>query len=244
MSLNFKKLEKNSPMFPDSIKQYFGKRKYNDLYYLGNIDLLQKRKIAFSGSRKCSEKGLGITKDMVKMLVEHDIVFVSGGAKGVDHEVHLTALENKASTIFVIPEGINNFKPKKELKEFWDMDEEGIWDRVLVISPFEPDDIWKSFRAMERNDYILALSNALVAVEAGETGGTLDAGKKALKKSMPTFTVKYESPDELYAGNEILLQKGAYPIKKNINTNRANISGLLGEIEKYSHKYPQPEFAI
>ncbi len=232
--MKFSKLEKNDALFPKSIKEYFGNRKYNDLSYLGNIDLLNRRKIAFSGSRNCSEKGLHITKDIVKQLIEHDIVFVSGGAKGVDHEVHLTALENNGCTIFVIPEGIKHFNPKKELRKFWDF--ESVWDKVLIISPFKPDDVWKGFRAMQRNDYILALADALFAVEAGEKGGTLDAGQKALKKGMPTFTVKYQQFVDSALGNKILLEKGAMPIQKNTITNRANLSQLLMASEKYSHK--------
>ena len=241
--MNFKKLSKDDVLFPKSIKEYFGNKKYNDLYYLGNIELLKKRKIAFSGSRNCSEKGLSIAKDVVEQLVEYDIVFVSGGAKGLDHEVHLTALENNGQTIFVLPEGINHFKPKKELKKFWDF--KGIWDNVLIISPFNPDDVWKSYRAMQRNDYILSLSDALFAVEAGEKGGTLDAGQKALKKGMPTFTVNYQMFEDSCVGNKFLLSQGAKPIQKNIKTNRANLNTLLLDSERYSHKYVyQKEFGI
>lgn len=63
---------------------------------------------------------------------------------------------------FVLPEGINHFRIKKILAGFWD------WNRVLVISQFEPEDSWQTFRAMTRNQLIIALSHAMVVIEASE----------------------------------------------------------------------------
>ena len=45
------------------------------------------------------------------------------------------------------------------------------WDRVLVVSQFQPDEPWKAFRAMTRNQLIIALSRVMIVIEAGENGG-------------------------------------------------------------------------
>jgi len=44
---------------------------------------------------------------------------------------------------------------------------------------------------MERNKVIVDISNVTIVIEAGATGGTLDAGMTALKQQMPLFVVTY-----------------------------------------------------
>ncbi|WP_435525353.1 DNA-processing protein DprA [Chryseobacterium indoltheticum] len=78
----------------------------------------------------------------------------------MDLKTHYTSLKNDGSTIIVLPEGLENFKIKKILKDVWD------WERVLVISEYLPNAIWSVSRAMERNSTIVALSNLMVLIEA------------------------------------------------------------------------------
>ena len=53
-----------------------------------------------------------------------DIAVVSGYASGVDIQTHYWALKSGGTTIIVLPEGINKFYIKKELKDVWD------WNRA------------------------------------------------------------------------------------------------------------------
>jgi DNA processing protein len=63
---------------------------------------------------------------------------------------------------------------------------------------------------MTRNAVISGLSRALVVVEAGETGGTLAAGLHALDRGQPVLVLQlFGAP----VGNQILLDKGATPIR-------------------------------
>ena len=192
------------------------------LSYIGNINLLSKRKVGFCGSRKVSVKGIAITEDCVEQLANRKICVVSGYAQGVDFVAHETALRNGASTIIVLPEGIECFKIKKELKNVWD------WDRVLVISEFLPKDSWTIGRAMSRNSTITGLSEIFVVIEAGNTGGSLDAGLKILKKGIkPVFVPQYKVVPESAQGNDILINNGAIPIKMKQDTGRANLHQLF-----------------
>lgn len=192
------------------------------LSMIGNINLLSNRTVGFSGSRKVSEKGIAITKDCVDQLSqEKSLSIVSGYAQGVDKEAHYTALASGGSTIIVLPNGISSFNVRQELKDVWD------WDRVLVISEYLPKDKWSVSRAMNRNNTIIGLSDIMVVVEAGLTGGSLDAGLRTLEDSKPLYVPLYSDYPESALGNKVLLERGAKCIRRSRQSNRANVMALL-----------------
>lgn len=192
------------------------------LSMVGNINLLTNRKVGFSGSRKVSEKGKAVTRDCVEQLsVIKDVSIVSGYAQGVDKEAHYSALKVGGSTIIVLPNGISSFYVRQDLKDVWD------WNRVLVISEYLPKDKWSISRAMNRNSTIIGLSDTMVVVEAGVTGGSLDAGLRALADGKPLFVPVYCDYPESALGNMILLERGAKGIKRSKQSNRANVMALL-----------------
>lgn len=217
-------------LYPVDLKKTLSKNAPTVISTIGNIDLVKKNRVGFCGSRKASDKGMEVAKDCVEQLVEKNVVIVSGYAAGIDEQTHLTALRNGGSTIIVLPEGINGFRIKKELKAVWD------WDRVLVISEFAPNAIWSAGRAMQRNNSIIALSDIIILIEAGETGGSMEAGKKTLELGKYLFAPVYQGMPENAKGNQILLNKGAFPLKKSAATMRANLSKVF-ELIKNNAKY-------
>ena len=54
--------------------------------------------------------------------------------------------------------------------------------RLLVISSFDPDDRWQTFKAQERNPLIYALGDKVFIAESGEKGGTMNGALKALSE--------------------------------------------------------------
>ncbi len=218
--------------YPAELRAFLSQRAPSVLAYIGNVELLKKKKIAFSGSRKVSDKGLWITRDCINQLSrDKDICVVSGYAAGVDMTAHYTALKNGLSTIIVLPEGISHFSIRKELQPVWDI------DRVLVISEFLPSDQWMEGRAMQRNKTIIGLCNAVVVVEAGDTGGSMDAGKQTLDGGKKLFVPKFATPPRSALGNAKLLERGASPLAMNSATCHTNIKELWRTIQtkpKYS----------
>lgn len=213
-------------LYPNSLRDILSQRAPSVLSYIGNIDLLKKKKIAFSGSRKASEKGLWITRDCVKQLAtDKDICIVSGYAAGIDITAHYAALNDGLSTIIVLPEGISHFTIHKELQPVWDL------DRVLVISEFFPNDKWLEGRAMQRNKTIIGLCDAIVVVEAGEKGGSIDTGRQTLQLGKKLFVPQYAQPPVSALGNALLLQGGAQPLAMSPLTRQTNLAGLWHAIQ-------------
>lgn len=218
------KLEISDKMYPIKLKEIYGNNPPSPLYFHGNIILLNKPSIGFCGSRKASDKGLEVARDCSQQAAKHDIVVVSGNAAGIDQEIHYNALESGGETIFVLPEGINHFKIKPSLRSVWD------WNKCLVISQFLPDDTWKVYRAMARNKLIIALSKIMVLIEAGEKGGTINAGLEALKSKTVLYVAEYENMSENGKGNKELLEIGAKRLAKSRSTGKANMENIFREM--------------
>ena len=94
-----------APQYPKALIALLRQNTPTVLSCIGNLDLLHKLKVGFSGSRKASEKGLWVTNDCATQLAERDICVVSGYASGVDMTAHRAALQHGGSTIIVLPEG-------------------------------------------------------------------------------------------------------------------------------------------
>lgn len=215
-----------APQYPKALIALLRQNTPTVLSCIGNLSLLHKQKVGFSGSRKASEKGLWIASDCASQLAEHDICVVSGYASGVDMTAHQAALKHGGSTIVVLPEGIDAFYIKDGIRDYWD------WNRVLVVSEFMPHDIWMASRAMRRNNTIIALSDAMFVVEAGDTGGSLDAGLKTINMGKSLFVPLFSQFPDSAKGNPVLLSKGAHPMMQKRQTSRVNIEGLVSSLVK------------
>ena len=216
------------PGYPRQLVSVFGALALPDLWYLGNLDLLGRPGVGFCGSRNASERGLGVAADCSRQLSQKGIVVVSGYAPGVDMASHESALENGGTTIVVLAEGMDNFRVKRSIKELWD------WERVLVLSQFPKNAIWRPDRAMERNKIIVGLSKAVIVLEAREKGGTLNAGFFALEMKKPLFVALYGDMNGAREGNEQLIREGGMPLRRNRHTQHAELKNVLLAISSRS----------
>ena len=86
-----------------------------------------------------------------------------------------------------------------------------LWDKLLVISAFNPDISFRGYNALERNKYIYASSNYAVVVSSGSgTGGSFKGAEYCLKHKLTKLYVKddTEAPD----GNRKLIEMGGLPV--------------------------------
>ena len=81
---------------------------------------------------------------------------------------------------------------------------------------------------MTRNDVIIGLSLGLVAIEAGETGGTLAAGLRALDQQRPVLALEFRQ--DMPPGNKILLDRGAVPVRSRSQLRERLHQLLAGEL--------------
>lgn len=199
-------------------------------FALGNTSLLSKPDIGVCGSRNVSDEGLCAAQTCGQIAATQGLVSVSGYTKGVDMATHVSTLEHGGSTIIVLPEGIQNFKVKRgEISTVWDP------NRTLVVSQFSPTQPWTTGGAMTRNNVIIGLSLALVVVEAGEAGGTLAAGKRALELGRRVIALEFARTSR---GNSMLVERGAVAARDKIE-----LGSFLHEIQYVADEPQFPDVA-
>jgi len=206
--------------YPNRLRRHLGSQAPPLLYAWGNVDLLQKNAVGFCGARNASEQGIAVAQDCAAQIASWDWIVVSGGARGVDTTVHRTALESGGGTIIVLPEGILRYRLRSNLKPLITS------ENTLLISEFPPYMSWSVANAMQRNRTVCGLSDALVVIEAGTSGGTFEAGKLALRLRMPLFVADYAEPATSAAGNAYFLAHGAYALRRSVTTGQANLEPL------------------
>jgi DNA processing protein len=175
------------------------------LFYSGSLDLLERPAVGVCGSRNVSDEGLRTATACAEIAAAHGLVSVSGYARGVDMATHVASLRAGGGTVFVLPEGIDHFRVRRGGID-------AVWSdrRTLVVSRFAPTQPWTVGGAMARNSVIIGLSAALIVIEAGEQGGTLAAGSRALEVGRRVWSMQSGA---VSAGNRLLLERGAVPVR-------------------------------
>jgi len=227
-------LSRDDPPYPKKLKDALGAKAPRQFYYMGNLALLDMKGVGFCGSRDASEQGLETAADCAAQIASENLTVISGNAPGIDRQAHVAALQSGGCTIFVLPEGIEHFAIRKELKEVWD------WSRTLVLSAYPPKTPWHKYQAMDRNNIIVALSDAMIVIEAGEKGGTMEAGKATLRRGKPLYVVEY-ADNEKAPGNAYLVKQGAISLRKSGKTDKASLSRLLTQVQEGKNVSPNDE---
>jgi DNA protecting protein DprA len=226
-----------SPEYPPALVPSLGDKAPPVLFTLGNRHILRKPAVGFAGSRDCSATGLAITGECAASLAHQGVNTISGHANGVDLEAHRASLEAGGMTALVLAEGILRFRLKSVLKHLANE------ENCLVISEFPPKLPWSVANAMTRNRTICGLSNALLVIESGLSGGTFAAGKTALEIGCPLFVVDYGEPPPSAAGNAYLLSIGGNSLRRN-SPEQVNLQPLIRAIttrfENGNHPVGQP----
>ena len=153
--------------------------------------------LAVAGSRNTSDALLELAYKIGSMAAQQGWTIVSGLAAGVDSASHQGTLDRGGSTIGVLASGTavkgRHWQPES-------------FDDVCVVSQFAPTEPWSGPRAMQRNSTIAALSDNVVIVAAGESGGSWEMGQLCLKRNKPLFVI--DTDHEEAPGNRRLISLG------------------------------------
>jgi DNA processing protein len=142
------------------------------------------RVVAIVGSRAAHPDTMELARDLAGRLARAGAVVASGGAVGIDASAHLGALDAGGRTWAVAPTGCNHCFPPSHADLF---------DRIgcgpgVMLWPFAPDYHQRS-GFVARNRVLVALSDAVVVVQAGAHSGALHAAACAGKLGRPLWVV-------------------------------------------------------
>ena len=154
------------------------------LFYQGPAELNAPKVVAVVGTRQATDYGREQTEALVRGLVPHQPLVVSGLAYGIDIIAHRAALQEGLPTVGVMATGLDVIYPAAHRKTADKMRETG---GLLTELPFGNGPDRYNFPA--RNRIIAGLSDGIVVVEAAEKGGALITAELALSYDRDVLAV-------------------------------------------------------
>lgn len=142
------------------------------LYVKGPMRIpLPRPRVSIIGSREASADGLRDAESIVKPLVQHGAVIVSGFAKGIDAAAHKGAINRGGQTIAVIGTPLDRAYPAQNA-----LIQEQIAREHLVVSQFKIGTEVTRSNFIQRNRTMALIADASIIVQAGESSGSLSQG--------------------------------------------------------------------
>ncbi len=196
-----------------------------ELSYIGNLDLLNKRKISIVGSRTPLAYTHQQTHLIAKELSRHNICIVSGAAMGVDAIAHQAA--GSSNTIAIAGTGLNIRYPAINKELIKDIEVNG-----LIISQFKDNQGATRYNFPIRNELVVALSEALIVTQADLKSGTMRSVEFALKMNKPIYVLPHRLNES--NGTLKLLEENKAQMIYDIDTFVSNFVGYKKEIKHIS----------
>ena len=196
-----KYLDSTNDQYPYLLKQIYDFPER--LYYEGNINLLKKRCLTIVGTREITSYGKWVLNHFITdALVDLDIVFVSGLARGVDSFLHYRCLELGIGTIAVVPGEI--YSTRSQTKIFKMMLKNG-----LVLAEFPKGTVLNKGMFVMRNRVLAGLSDLIIVVEAGLSSGSLITARYALDFNRDLYVIPGDIRNNMSHGCNMLAKQGA-----------------------------------
>lgn len=169
------------------------------IYVAGDASLLGELGVAVVGARDASAEALDIGRELGESLGRAGAAVISGLAAGVDSAAHEGCLSVGGRPIAAVGFGLGAVVRSEEL--VGEVRRAGV-----VISELPMHARPTAANLMQRNRIVVGLARAVVAVEMGASGGTLNAVEVAMREARPVFLA---DPAAKHAAGMALLRRGA-----------------------------------
>lgn len=174
------------------------------LFCRGNLEALEKFKIAMVGSRSPTRMGVQHAEEFARQLAALGIAITSGLAIGIDGASHRGALAVDGTTLAVLGSGCDVIYPARhrELAR-------GIEAGGLILSEFALGTPAYAANFPRRNRIVTGMSLGTLVVEAQEKSGSLISARLAMEQGREVFTIPGSIRSRQSRGCHKLIREGA-----------------------------------
>ncbi len=162
----------------------FMKKYPKELFYMGNIEVLKRKKISIIGTRRPSSYTKFQTAKISSELSKRGVCVVSGAAMGVDSIAHKNA--GSKNTIAVMANGLDIRYPNINKSIITSIEEEG-----LTLSQFKAGFRATSWSFVVRNEIVVSLGDILIVSEADLKSGSMRSVEYALKMQKKIYVLPH-----------------------------------------------------
>jgi DNA processing protein len=168
----------------------------------GNLNLLDRQAVAIVGARNASAAACRFARGLAHDLGQHDLIVVSGLARGIDSAAHDGALST--GTVGVIAGGIDIFYPPENEER-----QKALYERGLVLAEMPPGTEPRARHFPYRNRIIAGMTSGTVVVEAAPRSGSLITARLAAEAGREVMAVPGSPLDPRAQGCNQLIRDGA-----------------------------------
>ena len=171
----------------------------------GNLETLQKKKVAIVGTRHSTAAGMNFVSELAQNFSAHEYAVVSGMAMGTDASAHIGALKSKGNTqtIAVLPGGVDYIWPLENESLYYEIIERGCIISEMPVG-FKPN----AQNFVQRNRWVAGLSECLIISEADLKSGSMTTARFAIDYKKPVFAVPGHPTDARSFGPNFLIKNG------------------------------------
>ncbi|MFP4136438.1 MAG: DNA-processing protein DprA [Candidatus Acetothermia bacterium] len=199
---NLEVLTLDDTRYPDSLRTI--DKPPPVLYVKGDYQEEDQLGIAMVGTRKNTNYGKKVAKDLAAQLAREGFTLVSGMARGIDTYSHKAALGSGGRTIAVMGTGFDHTYPKSNANLMREISRNG-----AVITEFPSYQRPAKWTFPQRNRIISGLTRGTLVVEAPESSGALITAHDALTQGREVFAVPGDIRKSTMRGNHGLIKDGA-----------------------------------
>ena len=199
--------------YPENLKNNLKDRVPPILFGVGNKELLNKNYIGIVGSRKLSIQDIDNTKYIVEQIVNQNCGVISGGARGVDEHSMVGALSLKGYALGILSDSLLKKSSAKIYRESI------VDNRLVLISPYNPEAGFNVGNAMGRNKLIYGTSNATIVIKSETKGGTWEGAKENIKNKWVQLWVVNTQNKVQNKGNEAVVKLGSKWLPEDLRIN-------------------------
>ena len=171
------------------------------LYFRGSVDLNHPRIVSVVGTRKATDYGRYLCKQLAEVLASYDVLVVSGLAYGIDVAAHKESLHYNIPTVGVLAHGLDRIYPQLHHPIAQKM----VYNGGLITEfPLHTNPDKENFP--KRNRIIAGLADATIVVEATLKGGALITADIANSYDRDVYAFPGRVNDECSEGCNFLIK--------------------------------------
>jgi predicted Rossmann fold nucleotide-binding protein DprA/Smf involved in DNA uptake len=201
------------------------------LFGAGEATILNRSAIGIVGSRSIDETGANFARRLGELCVRSSVAVVSGGARGTDRIAMQGALDAGGYAVGILADSLTRTIRQPDVRNF-------IADgRLVLLTPYRPDNGFSIGAAMGRNKIIYGASDFSVIVSSEvKKGGTWAGAVEALTAGWCPLFVR--SGKDVGPGNEELISRGGHAFP---DAQLENIEDVNGWMKQSAFRQPEQE---
>lgn len=160
--------------------------------------------IGIVGTRSATSYGRVCARKFAEEFARHGVTVVSGGAVGIDAEVHEGALNAGGKTVAVLANGVDHTYPSANAGLFEKIKADG-----CLVSQFALGTKPADYKFILRNQLIAALCHAVVVIQAPLKSGAIRTAGFAAEMGREVFVVPGPIDQFGFQGSHSLIRDGA-----------------------------------